>query len=382
MRYLSFKILVLCILLPPILYISAAYSLERHFQTRFTSDIEDVYIGDPEPLFDGSLRLQDAVNKNVDRYLRSKALISLGLKTRFTITTKEGKLIYPAVFNQDDVTAERPAPQQVAAENFGFMDEGFVITVETKFEHNRPLSNGILFFCILLSFLILYTHFRFAAKKAKIEDLQKHQEIDRLQKMEAENTKRMDALQAERGNLNTQIEKLRSVLEDQKRKADRDENDLIDEIEALEGKLSENLSLQNDRLKEIEQLRDVIQGYEKGQQKVDRQKIKASYTVQKRFNTLYKNITIHDRAISGFVELNEELKIKAEEVIHKLNGDPSTVTIKRKVFGRKGHQTVLEVIFAYKGRLYFRNDKDRRVEVLAVGTKNTQARELEFLAKL
>jgi hypothetical protein len=43
---------------------------------------------------------------------------------------------------------------------------------------------------------------------------------------------------------------------------------------------------------------------------------------------------------------------------------------------------VLEVIFAYKGRLYFRNTKDKRVEVLAIGTKNTQARELEYLAKL
>ena len=382
MRYLSFKILVLCILVPPILYIAAAYSLERHFQARFAREIEDVYTGDPNLLFDGSLRLQNAVNKNVDHYLRSSALISLGLKARITITTKKGKLIYPAVFNQDDVTAERPAPQQVAAENFDLMNEGFVITVETKFEHNRLLSNGILFFCILLSLVILYAHFRFAAKKARIEDLQKHQEIDRLQKMESENAKRMDALQAERGNLNTQIEELRLVLEDQKRKTDHNENDLIDEIEALEGKLSENLALQDDHMKEIEQLRDIVQVYEKGRQKGNRQRIKASDSVKKRFNTLYKNIVIHDRAISGFVELNEDLKIKAEEVIHQLNEDSGAVTIKRKVFGRKGHQTVLEVIFAYKGRLYFRNAKGRRVEVLAVGTKNTQARELEFLARL
>jgi hypothetical protein len=174
MRYLSFKILVLCILMPPILYISAAYSLERHFQARLTREIEDVYTGYPNLLFDGSLRLQDAVNKNVDRYLRSSAWISLGLTARITTPTKKGKLIYPAVFNQDDVTAQRPAPQEVAAENFALMNEGFVITVETKFEHNRLLSNGILFLCILLSLAILYAHFRFAAKKAKIEELQKH----------------------------------------------------------------------------------------------------------------------------------------------------------------------------------------------------------------
>jgi len=80
--------------------------------------------------------------------------------------------------------------------------------------------------------------------------------------------------------------------------------------------------------------------------------------------------------------LSEELKMKAEEVIHQLNEDPGLVRIKRKVFGGKGHQTVLEVLFGYKGRLYFRNTKDKRIEVLTIGTKNTQARELEFLAKL
>jgi hypothetical protein len=39
---------------------------------------------------------------------------------------------------------------------------------------------------------------------------------------------------------------------------------------------------------------------------------------------------------------------------------------------------VLEVLFGYKGRLYFRNTRDKQVEVLAIGTKNTQSRELEF----
>jgi len=382
MRYLSFKILILCIILPPILYLSAAYFLERHFETKIAREIEDVYIGDPDLLFDGSLRIQDAMSKNIDRYLRSFSLFSIGLETRITVTTKKGKLIYPSVYNQEDTNAESPAAQQVAAENFGLMNEGFVITVETKLEQNRPLSNVILFFCIFLPLIIFYAHFRLAAKKAKIEDLEKRQKIDRLQKMESENTKRMESLQAERENLNTQIKKMRSVLTDQKRIADRNEDDLIEEVEALEGKLGENLSLQNERRKEIEQLREIIQGYEKGLEKVDRQRIKASDSIKKRFNTLYKNITIYDRVISGFVDLNEDLKIKAEEVIHQLNDDPGVVTIKRKVFGRKGHKTVFEVIFAYKGRLYFSYTKDRRVEVLAVGTKNTQARELDFLARL
>jgi hypothetical protein len=168
MRYLSFKILILCIILPPILYISAAYFLERHFHAQIAREIEDVYIGDPDLLFDGSLRLQDAVGKNIDHHLRSISLLSMGLETRVTITTKKGKLIYPSVYNQEDTNAEAPAAQQVAADNFALMNEGFVIAVETKLEPNRPLSNGILFFCIFLALVIFYAHFRLAANKAKI----------------------------------------------------------------------------------------------------------------------------------------------------------------------------------------------------------------------
>ena len=115
---------------------------------------------------------------------------------------------------------------------------------------------------------------------------------------------------------------------------------------------------------------------------MDKQKTKAADAARKRFATLYKKLTVHERAVSGYLDLNEDMKIKAEEVIHQLNEDPAKVTIKRKVFGRKGHETVFEVIFAYKGRLYFRNSKEKQVEILAIGTKNTQSRELEFLSNL
>ena len=56
------------------------------------------------------------------------------------------------------------------------------------------------------------------------------------------------------------------------------------------------------------------------------------------------------------------------------------VAVKRKVFGKKNRETVLDAVFAFKGRLYFRKRDDRRVEVVAIGTKNTQELELEFLS--
>jgi hypothetical protein len=44
-------------------------------------------------------------------------------------------------------------------------------------------------------------------------------------------------------------------------------------------------------------------------------------------------------------------------------------------------KSIMEVIFGYKGRLYFKKTSTATIEVPAIGDKNTQARELEFLTK-
>ena len=198
--------------------------------------------------------------------------------------------------------------------------------------------------------------------------------------MEAENIQQLNALARERQSLQSELEVLQGILSDEQKKAERNEDDLIEEIESLEKKLERNIALQNTQQQEISALKEEIELSEKGRPPT--RKARPADTVRKRFRVLYKNLAISDRAISGYMDLNEELKLKAEELIHQLNSDPAAVTIKRKVFGGKGHKTVLEVIFGYKGRLYFRNTKQQQLEILAIGTKNTQARELEFLARL
>jgi len=106
---------------------------------------------------------------------------------------------------------------------------------------------------------------------------------------------------------------------------------------------------------------------------------KGSASVHKRFKTLYKNVSIHKRALSGFLDLSDDMKIKGEEIIHLLDSDPEKVPIKRKVFSRKSNETILEVRFAYKGRLYFRKVKDQNIEIITIGSKNTQTKDLDFL---
>jgi hypothetical protein len=380
MRFLSFKILALCILLPPILYITSAVLIERYVHDRYALEIEETYIGDPQPLLQGSLPLKQAISKNIDRFLQSKSLVALGVAVDVAVTTKNGQILYPAAFEPDDEAPLISDPTAVAAKNFALMNQDIKVDVKTRFEHNRLLSNGILVTCILLSMLVLFFHYRYVARKAAIEDQEKSLEIDRLQKLETENIQQLEALARERESLQSELEVLKEIFSDEQKRAERNEDDLIEEIESLEQKLARNIAMQDSQQQEISALKEKIESREKGRRPT--RKARAADTVKKRFHVLYKNLALTDRAISGYLDLNEELKLKAEEVIHQLNSDPAAVAIKRKVFGGKGQKTVLEVIFGYKGRLYFRNTKEQRVEVLAMGTKNTQARELEFLARL
>lgn len=382
MRFLSFKIFVLCIILPPIGYILTAYLVERYAQNLFSAQIETIYTGDLQPLMDGSVRLQDKINQNIDGYLKKRKIVSLGLKTDVTVVTKIGQILYPNLNLDEQGSYQTLDPMQVAAENLALLNEGLIVKVNTKFEHNSVVANGTLAFCIFIAIFIFYLHYRKASYKAETAEREKMTQISRLQALESEYVGKLEQLAGDREKYQDKLEHLRKTLQEERGKADKYEIELFEEIDTLEKKLKENILMQAEQTGEIENLRTKITQQEKGRHKQEKQKTKTVESTKKRFNTLYKNLRINERAIYAFVELNEEMKIKAEEVIHQLNDDPSVVTIKRKVFGGKGQKTVFEVVYAYKGRLYFRNLKNRQVEVLAVGTKNTQARELEFLAGL
>lgn len=381
MKYFSFKILILCIILPSVIYIVTVLSLERHFKAKYVEEIEDIYTGDTRPLFDGSITLKDAINKNIDFYLKKKALVAWGVNVNITVVTKHGTLLYPSIFEEE--ASFLPAdPMQVAADNYQLMTEGPVINIDVKLEHNALLSNIILAFYILASLFVLYYYYRSGSKKAMQEDLEKSKEIDRLQELEEVYTDRLKSMEQDRKILSSKLAKTRTEIEDEKIRASKNEDEMIEEIVGLEEEIGENLTLQDEQQEIIDGLKEKIKRFEIERLKDEKKKIKDSDAVRKRFKALYKDAIFNERAISGFIDLSEDIKIKGEEIIHQLNADPSLVPIKRKVFGKKSRETVLEILFAYKGRIYFRKLKDNRVEILTIGTKNTQAKDLEFLNNL
>jgi len=365
--------------LPPVLYIVSVLSIERHLKSRYAEEIEDVYMGDTQPLFSGDVTLKDAINKNIDQYLQSKIMILWGVKANITVTTKHNTILYPEVFDDEEDSLLQPDPMQVAADNFKLMNEGLVINVDLKLEHNTLLSNALLAFYICISVLVLYIYYKAGIKKAMQEDTEKSREVARLQELEENNTETLKALIQDKKNLKSEITKTRKSLKKERIKASINEDEMIKEIIALEEKFDKNIALQQEKQEEIDALKEKIKLFEKERRKDIKQKTKLFDSSRKRFKALYKNVTINERAINGFVDLTDDMKIKGEEIIHKLNNDPNVVPIKRKVFSKKRRTTVQEIIFSYKGRLYYRKTKDNKIEILTIGTKNTQAKDLEFL---
>lgn len=383
MRHVSIRILACCILLPPLLYLATVAALEVFLAREIRRGLEENLLGDTRPLLEGSLRLQAAVQANVERHLERSPWRKAGVAVRASVKTTGGKPVYPAFVEEERSPGQGGAePLAVARENFRLLEEGLLVEAEVRLEHNRPLSNALLALYVAAALSVLFGHYRRAVRKSRSEEEERRRETERLAALQAETSARLAAVEREREALAAEARALEERVKSERLRAERNEDDFIREIEDLETKLAEHLARQEKQREEIEALRETLVGLDREQRREERARVKAEEAIRRRLNTLYKNIAVNDRAVQGMAELTEELRLKAEEVIHQLNAAPDLVTVKRKVFGKKNRETVLEVVFAYKGRLYFRRGPDRRVEVLAVGTKNTQERELEFLASL
>ena len=95
MNYISFRIIFICIFLPPIIYIFSVQILERYLQNSREKDVTKVVIQDYEALYDGRYSLNEEINNNIDCFLKNDSLQSLGVITKIMVTSKKGELLYP-----------------------------------------------------------------------------------------------------------------------------------------------------------------------------------------------------------------------------------------------------------------------------------------------
>ena len=157
-----------------------------------------------------------------------------------------------------------------------------------------------------------------------------------------------------------------------------DVDGLLEEIENLEKAVESQKTVKGGLEAELIQLRDELARATK-QSKATKNKRKTVEATKKRFGLLYKNVMFTDHSIEGFLSLPEDFKLKAEEAVQRLNENPTRVVVKRKVFGKGGKKNVLEAEFSYSGRIYFQSESKTNTNVVTIGTKNTQNRDLHFI---
>ncbi len=355
---------------------------DRYLFEKYQKEIEEIYIGDTEPLFDGTITLKNAINRNINSYLEKDVIVSSGVKVSVIVVTRLGMILYPDTFEEKSSDLHSENPIEIAAENYSILNEGLNLKIDAGLDHNTLPTNLLLFVLIFSSSIILYVHYSSGKRKALHDVGEAVKEIERLKSMEHESAGRMDAITRERETLAAKVLDTKKNLEEEKEKSERNEEDLIEEIVALEEKLNINFSLQQNQQKLIDELKDKLANLEKPLKDGSKEQRKSYDAAGRRFKALYKNTVFHEKAINGYGKLSDEFKLKCEETIHRLNEDAEKVPVKRKVFGKKNRKTSFEVGFGYKGRLYFRYLHSNKAEVLLIGTKNTQRKDLEFLDKL
>lgn len=382
MKFFPIKIAIICLLITPVIYVASLTYLENHFNQYYTEQIQNTFIGDSKPLLEGSIRLEQQIARNIEQFVSNDWIIqTLKLKVKIQITSDQAKIIYPIFLDAEALGKELKHgvdTQVVAKENFDLLNSRFHTSVETSLGHGSRLANILLVIYFGISFVVFFLFYKKSYKRFTSEAEEKTRLISELKKEEQTYQQVLDELQNERQGLFENIKILNAKYQKGKEQAKTNEDELFEEIISLEGQLKSFIEMKKKRDNEITELKTRVEKYER--RKSSRGRRNEFDFLEKRFSTLYKNVEMHRKAVSGFISLNDEQQIKAEEIIHSLDGDSDTVIIKRKVFSGKKHKTAcFEVLFAYNGRLYFRKRKNNKIQLLVIGTKNTQSKDMEFL---
>jgi hypothetical protein len=309
--------------------------------------------------------------------------IAWGAKATVTIRTDGNTLLYPVnEIPADDSDRFDLQPLQIGSENFRLLNDNPTVVLDFRLPHNSPLTNAFLAVYISLAvglLLFYYRHWRIQYQRALESQADMQLRLTRQGRQYLEQLKTMEE---DRARLSREVQVAEKRLLETRRQAETNEEEILEELVALEQDMAAKVALQNKYQESVAELQQKIETLESQLQKEQSRKLKSSQMLHKRLAALYKQVEMSDRAINGYLDLTEDLKIRCEEVVHQLDADPGKLVIKRKVFGKKNRETVFEVVFGYKGRLYFLSKEGKKNEVLAIGTKNSQQQDLEYLNRL
>ena len=381
MKYFPFRLLIFCILLPPLLYILSLQGIESGLERKYSTDLTSIYLGDTTALLNGKIRLRDMVGLNINSYFKKKHAGYWGVRPEVLVTTKDNEIIYPSSFDTD-ADLNPVDSLDIARENYALMNKGLQIRVDLSLSPGSPAGLSLLALYVLVDIALLFLGYKKGLERSLLEEARKDSRIQELREKERHFSERIIELGNVRENLEIKVRHVKSELDEEREKASVNENGMLDEIVTLEEELENTRLRQEEQFDEIQELRQQIDALGSTSFKKDKKKVKLSESLEKRLRVLYKNLDIHIRSVQGMIDLSEDMRIKAEEVMLQINADISLVTVKRKVFGKGGKTKVLEVAFGYNGRLYYRHNDGGRIEILCIGNKNSQTKDLDFLDRV
>ncbi|MBW2398722.1 MAG: hypothetical protein JRG80_05555 [Deltaproteobacteria bacterium] len=196
---------------------------------------------------------------------------------------------------------------------------------------------------------------------------------------ERAHTEEIQELQQERGSLQRKLLELAEREQKLRSTAERS-IELDEERRALEDLLEEAATELGEREETIGTLKSQLK---RAAKTAPSGRSRATEQLAKRMRTLYKSLEFDDRAISDMIALRDETnRLKSEEAIKRLSDDADNTAIRRKVGGLPPQLSIFELGFAGKGRVYYTRGGQQRFRILAIGAKNTQKTDLEYLSRL
>jgi len=385
MKFFPIKVAVICLLITPLLYILTLMSCETYLTRTYSSRVQNILIGDSKPLLDGTIRLEELVARHISDFLKNDWKIHyLHIDLNILVTTSEGRVIYPVFTNFDSMEKslhEEYNAEKIAKHNFDSLNKGLIVKVDVNLTHGSTFANIILILYSGISLCIFFVFYKIGSSRAYADQQRKNRLINDLRKEEKLHNQILNDLKKDRQALFENIKSLNAKYQEDRKKAKINEEEMFEEIISLEEKINAFIELKNSKEEEIAELKSKIRKYER--RKSSKIKRNEFDFTSKRFAALYKNTKMNRKALSGFLNLTEDQQIKAEETIQLMDRDPDKIIVKRKVFsGKKHKKACFEVLFAYNGRLYFTRGKNNTNEILVIGTKNTQTKDMEFLHSL
>lgn len=390
-RLASFRLTYVAILCFVLLYVFSVKALERILAATFQSRVEAAIRVDP---------LAGSVVEQIQE--------RVGAATRRSAWTRiAGVKVTPFVIAADGVTplylAGRPVPVPLANDPMAEATRLLPATAEVSVTvpHNSLAANGILvvYAALLIQTLFLYDRRRSQAELARLREATASREESAAraarieselaalsqqldERVEAEVAGEIDSLRSERRRLQEQLAALGRREDELRAQAGHLQETLQTERQSLEELLDEALA---DLARKDEEVRGLADRLQRAQGKAEPAAPRARDLDQlaNRLRTLYRNLEFDDHAVRNLVALGDEaMKLRAEESIKRLDTDVETAAVRRKVGGLPAHLTIFELGFAGKGRVYYTLGRQRRFRILAVGAKNTQKTDLEYLSRL